>query len=240
VVAGERWGTTIDGPSIKLGDRLLERRYRLVRAVKSGAGVQTFLGEDIRDGRRTIVKTAPASAVPAAVQMRLEHEAEVLRAVGRAGDLPRFGRDDDLIYLIQPFIPGTPLESRLADGPLPLGDALVVVIDVLRTVETAHEGGVLHRDIKPANVVVDPSTPLNWAVLIDFGLARSGRLDESLRDQAVGTARYVAPEQAGVLDVPVDERADLYSIGVLLFECLAGRPPFEGAPLARCSASTSR
>src|SRR5438067_4549883 len=106
---------------------------------------------------------------------------------------------------------------------------MVVVIDVLRTVETAHERGVLHRDIKPANVVVDPGSPLRWAVLIDFGLARSGRLDESLRDQAVGTARYIAPEQAGLLDVPVDERADLYSVGVLLFECLAGRPPFEGA-----------
>jgi diguanylate cyclase (GGDEF)-like protein/PAS domain S-box-containing protein len=215
-------------PSIKLGDRLLERRYRLVEAVKTGAGVQTFLGEDIRDGRRTIVKTAPAAAVSAALQMRLEHEAEVLRALDRTGDLPRFGRDDDVVYLIQPFVPGTPLEARLADGPLSLADALVVVIDVLRTVETAHERGVLHRDIKPANVVVDPSTPLQWAVLIDFGLARSSRLDESLRDQAVGTARYIAPEQAGLLDVPVDERADLYSIGTLLFECLAGRPPFEG------------
>ena len=196
--------------------------------MKTGAGVQTFLGEDIRDGRRTIVKTAPAAAVPAALQMRLEHEAEVLRTLNQAGDLPRFGRDDDLVYLIQPFVPGTPLETVLTDGPLALNDALVVVLDVLRSVESAHDRGVLHRDIKPANVVVDPSTPLRWAVLIDFGLARSGRLDESVRDQAVGTARYVAPEQAGLLDVPADERADLYSIGVLLFECLAGRPPFEG------------
>ncbi|MBV9410454.1 MAG: AAA family ATPase, partial [Acidimicrobiia bacterium] len=221
-------GRLIDRPSIKLGDRLLERHYRILRAVKTGAGVQTFLGEDIRDGRRTIVKTAPAAAVPAALQMRLEHEAEVLRTLNQAGDLPRFGRDDDFVYLIQPFVPGTPLETVLADGPLALNDALVVVLDVLRSVETAHDRGVLHRDIKPANVVVDPSTPLRWAVLIDFGLARSGRLDESVRDQAVGTARYVAPEQAGLLDVPADERADLYSIGVLLFECLAGHPPFEG------------
>jgi diguanylate cyclase (GGDEF)-like protein/PAS domain S-box-containing protein len=211
-----------------LGNRVLERRYRLVRAVKTGAGVETFLGEDIRDGRRTIVKTAPASAVSSALQMRLEHEAEVLRAVAGVGDLPRFGRDEDVVYLIQPFVPGTPLDTRLADGPLLLSDALTTVIDVVRMVETAHDRGVLHRDIKPANVVIDPSTPLRWAVLVDFGLARSSRLDESLRDQAVGTARYIAPEQAGLLDVGVDERADLYSVGALLFECLAGRPPFEG------------
>src|SRR5437763_16505791 len=211
-----------------LGNRVLERRYRLVRAVKTGAGVDTFLGEDLRDGRRTIVKAASASAVSSALQMRLEHEAEVLRALDSTGDLPRFGRDDDVVYLIQPFVPGTPLETLLGGGPLSLADAMVVVIDVLRTVETAHERGVLHRDIKPANVVVDPGGPLRWAVLIDFGLARSGRLDESVRDQAVGTARYIAPEQAGLLDVPVDERADLYSVGVLLVECLAGRPPFGG------------
>ncbi|HEV3354646.1 MAG TPA: EAL domain-containing protein [Acidimicrobiales bacterium] len=211
------------------GDRLLERRYRLVRAVKTGAGVQTFLAEDIRDGTRTIVKTARAAAVSSAVQMRLEHEAEVLRSLVGGHDLPRFGRDDDLVYLIQRFVPGASLDKRLAYGPLALPEVLTVVIDILRTVETAHERGVLHRDIKPANVVVDPGTPLRWAVLVDFGLARSGRLDEPLREEAVGTARYVAPEQAGLLDVPVDERADLYSIGALLFECLAGRPPFQGA-----------
>src|SRR5438477_77362 len=85
----------------------------------------------------------------------------------------------------------------------------------------------LVRAVK-TGAVVDPGTPLRWAVLVDFGLARSGRLDDSLREQAVGTARYVAPEQAGLLDVAVDERADLYSVGALLFECLAGRPPFEG------------
>src|SRR2546423_14641455 len=105
-----------------LGSRVLERRYRLLRAVKTGAGVETFLGEDIRDGRRTIVKTASASAVSSALQMRLEHEADVLRAVTGPGDLPRFGREDDVAYLIQPFVPGTPLDSRLADGPLPLTD----------------------------------------------------------------------------------------------------------------------
>src|SRR5205823_8956082 len=94
--------------------------------------------------------------------------------------------------------------------------------------ETAQERAAPHRDAKPAKGVVAPSTRLRWAVLADFGLARSGRLDDSLRDQAVGTARYIAPEQAGLPDVPVDERADLYSVGALLFECLAGRPPFEG------------
>src|SRR5262249_12891421 len=72
-------------------------------------------------------------------------------------------------------------------------------------------------------------SPLQRAVLIDFGLARSARLDASLRDQPVGTVRYVSPEQAGLLEHGVDERSDLYAAGVVLFECLAGKPPFQGS-----------
>src|SRR5262249_29765066 len=82
--------------------------------------------------------------------------------------------------------------------------------------------------LKPANLIVDEASPLGRATVLDFGLARSARLDASIRDQPVGTARYLSPEQAGLLDTPADERSDLYAAGVVLFECLAGRPPFAG------------
>ncbi len=82
--------------------------------------------------------------------------------------------------------------------------------------------------MKPANVIVDGDQPIEKATVIDFGLARSGYLDASIRDQPVGTARYMSPEQAGLLDLDTDERSDLYSAGVVLFECLAGWPPFHG------------
>ncbi len=102
---------------------------------------------------------------------------------------------------------------------------------MLRALQRAHEHGVLHRDVKPANVIVDEHETVEQAVLIDFGFARSASLRSTLRDERVGTARYLAPEAAGLLDRVVDERADLYSVGVVLFECLAGRPPFEGSDI---------
>ena len=88
--------------------------------------------------------------------------------------------------------------------------------------------GVLHREVKPSNVVVDDGEPLERVTLIDFGLAHSGNIDSSLRDQWVATAQYLSPEAAGLLDQEVSECSDLYSLGILLFECLAGKPPFRG------------
>ena len=99
---------------------------------------------------------------------------------------------------------------------------------LLSALQEVHDQGVLHRDVKPANVIVNEEGPLNAATIIDFGLARSARLDASIRDEPVGTARYISPEQAGLLGQDVDERSDLYSIGIVLYECLAGRPPFQG------------
>jgi serine/threonine protein kinase len=103
-----------------------------------------------------------------------------------------------------------------------------VGICVLAALEEAHDNGILHRDVKPANVIVDDGSPIRKATLIDFGLARSARLSASIRDLPVGTANYMSPEQAGLLHHDVDERSDLYSTGALLFECLIGRPPFQG------------
>src|SRR5438067_1853298 len=88
----------------------------------------------------------------------------------------------------------------------------------------SHDGDVLHRDVKPANVIVDDGEPIGQAVLIDFGFARSAWLDPAIRDEPVGTVRYLAPEATGALaGTVVDERSDLYSLGVLIFECLTGR-----------------
>jgi two-component system sensor kinase len=170
--------------------------------------------------------------VSPAVGLRLIHEAVILGRLETADFRPLVGagRDQGLYYLVQPFVDGVTLEARLgAGGRLSVESAIRVAIDVLRALQHAHDGDVLHRDVKPANVIVDEGEPISHAVLIDFGFARSAWLEASIRDEPVGSIRYLAPEATGALAAAVvDARADLYSLGVMLFECLAGRPPFEG------------
>ncbi|MGH9283541.1 MAG: protein kinase domain-containing protein, partial [Acidimicrobiales bacterium] len=210
---------------------VLDARYRLTRLLKGGSGVDTYLAEDLESDRAlVVVKHVRSDQVPLAVRIRLEHEAAVLtRLEGETfRPLLALDQDGDHLYLVQPHLPGQTLAERLATGPLSVASTLAVATDVLAALQRVHEHDVLHRDLKPGNILVQGDEPLERAVLIDFGLARSASLDDDLKDEAVGTARYLAPEQAGLTDEAVDERSDLYSLGAVLYECLAGRPPFDG------------
>src|SRR5947209_19968348 len=210
----------------------LAGRFQCSQLLKRGLGVSTYAGEDLEDGAPVVVKTVDASAVSPAVRVRVAHEALILNRL----ETPEFrplvavGSDGDLLFLVQPFIPGTALSDRIArEGRVSIPSTVRVAIDVLKALQHAHDGDVLHRDVKPANVIVDGDEPIGRAVLIDFGFARSAWLDPAIRDEPVGSVRYLAPEATGALaGAVVDERSDLYSLGVLLFESLAGRPPFEG------------
>src|SRR3954454_7683374 len=204
-------------------------RYLLGTALKSGNGVETYAALDAASGQDVVVKTIDPAAIHTAARMRFEHEMHVLRRLDGSGlaGLHDAGSAEGLLYLVQPYVPGTTVEVRLRQGPLPLLDVLRIGTSVAGSLDVAHAAGVCHRDVKPANVIVD-GDPVDSVTLIDFGFARSPWLDESIRDDLVGTFRYLAPESAGVLAVAADERSDLYAVGVLLFECLAGRPPFLG------------
>src|SRR5436190_18156394 len=199
---------------------------------QSGHGVTTWVGTDHQTGAPIVVKTVDAGAVSSAVRLRVAHEALILRRLESPDFrvLDTLGFEDGMLYLVQPFVPGVALNERLAtSGPLSVGSTLAVAVEVLRSLQKAHDADVLHRDVKPANVIVDEGEPISRVVLIDFGFARSVWLDPSIRDEPVGTVRYLAPEAIGALGgTVIDERSDLYSVGVLLFVCLAGRPAFEG------------
>jgi len=204
-------------------------RYFLGTPLKRGNGVETFAAFDGATGMDVVVKTIDPTAIHATARMRFEHETHVLRQLSGTGltSLHDAGTSDGLLYLVQPFVSGTTLEARLVQGRLSLVEVLRVGVAIASALDVAHGAGICHRDVKPANVMVE-GQPLDAITLIDFGFARSPWLDESIRDDLVGTVRYLAPESAGLLAVPADERSDLYATGVLLFECLSGRPPFQG------------
>jgi two-component system sensor kinase len=206
-------------------------RFQVVRVLHRGVMSATLTATDQHTGGTVVLKTARAGSLPRGTRLRLLHEADVLRTLNGSGLVPLVaaGEADGLFYLAMPLVDGRTLAQRLTEGRLSVTETLSVGMRLLTALTTVHGHGVLHRDIKPSNVMVDGAGPVHNATLIDFGLARSASLDESLRDEPVGTARYMSPEQAGLVHREVDERSDLYSVGVLLFECLAGQPPFTGA-----------
>ena len=205
-------------------------RFLRTKVLKSGLGVTTHVGVDLEQGDKVIIKTVLVSQVSDAARVRLEHEATVLTRLEGLGSraLVAMGQDGDHVFLVQPFIPGRSLRDRLRDGPLSVASALKVGADVLQALQVAHDAEVLHRDVKPANVIVDDRDPIERAVLVDFGFARSAWLDADIRDEPVGTARYLAPEAAGTLDTATDERSDLYAVGRP-----ALRVPGRAAPVRR-------
>ncbi|HJQ43005.1 MAG TPA: AAA family ATPase, partial [Jatrophihabitantaceae bacterium] len=219
-----------DGTSVPHVVERFAKRYEIEHPLKSGNGVETVAATDTFTGMRVALKIIDPAFVHPAARMRFQHETKVLRelsGLGTAG-LHDAGAADDRLYLAQPLLPGRSLEVLLRDGPICVTDALRIGIDIASALDIAHGAGICHRDVKPANIIVDRSHPVGTATLVDFGFARSQWLDESIRDELVGTVRYLAPESAGSLATPPDERSDLYAVGVVLFECITGGPPFPG------------
>jgi diguanylate cyclase (GGDEF)-like protein/PAS domain S-box-containing protein len=209
---------------------LFAGRYALGRVLKRGNGVDTMVARDTSTGVEVVLKSIDADAVHGAARLRFEHETRVLRQLSGSGlaELYDSGEADNRLYLVQPRVHGATLEALLRSGRLSVEAVLRIGIDIARALSVAHDAGIVHRDVKPANVIIEGSDPVEAVTLIDFGFARSALLDESVREDLVGTVRYLAPEAAGLLSATPDERSDLYAVGILLFECLAGAPPFPG------------
>jgi two-component system sensor kinase len=189
-----------------------------------------LLASDLTRGTAVVIKMVAAASFSATARMRLEHEVQLLARVKneRFTPLLEHGVERDNIFLVRPYVSGITLRERLSRGPLTVPETLAIGQSLLAALAEAHARGVLHRDINPANLIVDDDSPLHSATLIDFGLARGANLDAGSRDQLVGTAQYLSPEGAGLLDQDVTACSDLYSAGIVLYECLHGRPPFLG------------
>ncbi len=161
--------------------------------------------------------------------MRLEQACRQLADLQRRGQSPLLDvrSDAENLFLVMPYVEGVSLETRLRSGPLSVREALAVCLGVVRTLSEMHGRHVLHRNVRPSNIILDDAPAGPHARLIDIGLACADASME-LAEEAVRGALYTSPEQAGSVDADVAAPADLYSAGIVLYECLAGRPPFLG------------
>ncbi len=185
---------------------------------------------DERDGTWVVLKSLKPDAGTARDSERLRREHEIIKTLGRIPGVVRVRElleQDGVLSLVLEDSGGETLARRLARRRLSPIEFITIAIQLARALGNMHERGVIHRDINPHNILVDPALHVE---LIDFGLAAkmSRRAEVEARPQAVleGTLAYISPEQTGRTNQPVDQRTDLYSLGVSLYEMLTGRLPF--------------
>jgi len=202
-------------------DRLLAHRYRLIERIDAGGAGEVWRATDERLGRDVAVKILGRDA-DEAFRTRFADEARRAAAVSHPNVVTVFdeGRDRGDSFMVMEFVRGKTLRDIIAErGPMTGDQAARIVSQVAAALDAAHEAGVIHCDVKPANVIVDEQ---GHAKLTDFGIARAARGPRE--HELIGTARYIAPERiAG--EAPT-ERSDIYSLGLVAYECLAGRPAF--------------
>jgi len=200
-------------------------RYRIVELLGDGGMCSVYRAEDRERKEPVAIKVlAPDGAARPDLAARFRREAMIGKRivdphVVRVHDSGSL--EDGSLYLGMELVDGESLAGMVERGRLPLGRAVEIAGQMLSGLEAAHALGIVHRDIKPGNVLVTRSRGKDVVKLIDFGIASNDRAAFKLTVAGVGTPEYVSPEMA--MGVPVDERADLYSVGVALFQMVTGR-----------------
>ena len=212
----------------------LAGRYKVEKIIGEGGMATVYLATDQKHKRKVAVKVMRPELAATLGSERFLREVEIAGQLSHPHILPMYdsGESDGLLYYVMPYVPGETLREKLQrEGALPADDALRLAREVAEALAYAHRQGIIHRDIKPANILLSEG----HALVADFGIARAvgdGGGEQLTRTGiAVGTPQYMAPEQA-TGDKEVDGRADVYATGAVLYEMLAGEPPFTG-PSAR-------
>jgi eukaryotic-like serine/threonine-protein kinase len=206
---------------------VLSNRYRLERQIAAGGMGEVWEATDQLLIRPVAVKLLRREYVSdEAARNRFRAEARFAAALQHGGiaQVYDYGEQDDLAYLVMELVPGEPLSKILIRNKVLSTEAtLDLVSQAARALQVAHGAGIIHRDIKPGNLMV---TGDGTVKITDFGIARNGQASELTQaGMVMGTAHYVSPEQASGKDIT--PATDLYSLGVVAYECLAGGPPFD-------------
>jgi TolB-like protein/Tfp pilus assembly protein PilF/tRNA A-37 threonylcarbamoyl transferase component Bud32 len=211
--------------------------YTIEGELGGGGMARVFVATERALGRRVVIKVLSPELAAEVSAKRFEREIRLAASLQQANIVPVLsaGETNGVPHYTMPFVEGRSLRDRLlADGRLPIGEAISILRDVARALAYAHERGVVHRDIKPENVLLSGDA----AVVTDFGIAKaisSARVAEGGASRvegtvtqigtSVGTPAYMAPEQISA-DPTIDHRADIYSFGCLAYELVSGKPPF--------------
>lgn len=232
-------------PTLKALADALADRYRIEKEIGAGGMATVYLAEDIKHQRSVAVKVLNPQLAASVGAERFLREIRITAGLQHPNILTLIdsGEAAGFLYYVMPFADGMSLRARLreANGALPIDEALRILRELLDALAHAHGQGLVHRDVKPENVMLVG----RHALVLDFGVAkavsaaregaraaRAGGAEEGALTSvgiSLGTPTYMAPEQAAG-DPDVDDRADLYSVGLVAYEMLCGRVPFEGRP----------
>src|SRR6266850_244449 len=252
ITAHEQTGSFIDSPAYELGAELLTEdqaetlvgqgiaHYEILSPLGSGGMGEVYLAQDTRLGRKIALKLLPAHFTTDKDRLRrFEQEAHAASTLSHPNVcmIHEVGEtEDDRHYIAMEYVDGVTLRQRMARGSMELDEVLDIATQIASGLATAHAVGVVHRDIKPENIMLRRD---GYVKVLDFGLAKlteqeatnvaatPGARVKTDTGVVMGTSSYMSPEQARGL--PVDARTDIWSLGVVIYEMVTGRPPFEGA-----------
>jgi tRNA A-37 threonylcarbamoyl transferase component Bud32/tetratricopeptide (TPR) repeat protein len=209
----------------------LAGRYTIERLLGRGGMATVYLARDLKHQRPVAIKVLRPELSDLLWRERFQREIEIAASLQHPHILPlhEFGTADRLLFYVMPYVEGESLRDRLdREKQLPLDEALQIAREIADALSYAHGHGVVHRDIKPENILLSGG----HALVADFGIARAitaaGGEELTQSGIAVGTPAYMSPEQASGRD-RIDGRSDLYALGCVVYEMLAGEPPFTGS-----------
>jgi serine/threonine protein kinase len=232
-------------PELLLGQEI--GHFKILSLLGSGGMGEVYLAEDTKLRRQVAIKALRAGALKTdQANKRLLREARAAANLDHPNicSIYEIREDADRVFIIMQYIEGETLSSKIENQRLNLSESLDVAIQIAEALSAAHDHGIIHRDIKPQNVVINRQGQVK---VLDFGLAKviehdqmtgaAGKFDSLITEEnaVIGTPMYMSPEQ--VRGVRLDSRSDLFSLGVLLFECVTGRQPFSGNSVAEIFAN---
>lgn len=207
-------------------------RYEVLRLLGTGGMAQVYLAQDTLIRRQVAVKLlSPQFAHNERLQRRFMAEAQMVAGLENPYIVPvyDFGEHEERPFIVMRYMPHGTLADRIAEGPLSLQATAVILKRLCIALHDAHAQGIVHRDLKPSNVLFDQR---NDSFLADFGIAKALEGGGMTTSGIIGTPAYMSPEQARGVD-EIDGRSDIYSLGILIFEMLTGRQPYEAdTPMA--------